>query len=88
MRRTLLVAALALTPLCGALAAAEPTESDLSASAWQSDLEFLVDFYASEDGQRIVALGKRMDPLYVAAAFEAGREFQAIFETELEGNID
>ncbi|MEO1201893.1 MAG: hypothetical protein AAFX10_04235 [Pseudomonadota bacterium] len=62
----------------------EAMQDDLS----DEDLDFLVDFYASEDGQRVIALGKRLDPLYVAAASEASKEFMALFEEQLEGDVE
>ncbi len=52
------------------------------------DLNFLVDFYASKDGQRVVALGKRLDPIMVAAAFEAGKSFTAMFTELIENGTD
>ncbi len=39
------------------------------------ELNFLVDFYASEEGQRAVALWRRLDPIMVEASYEAGRAF-------------
>ena len=39
------------------------------------ELTFMVDFYASEDGRRAVALWRRLDPLMVASSYEAGRTF-------------
>jgi len=62
----------------------EAMEDDLS----DEDLDFLVDFYASEDGQRVVALGRRLDPLMVAAASEAGKEFTAVFTELIESGAD
>ena len=52
------------------------------------DLEFLVDFYASAEGQRVVSLGKQLDPLTVAATSEAGKEFTAAFTEMVENAIE
>ncbi len=53
----------------------EAMESEVSAE----ELEFLVAFYSSEDGKRVVELGKRIDPLIVASNSEAGRNFNELF---------
>ncbi len=53
----------------------EVMENSLS----DDDLGFLVEFYSSESGRRAVALGKRLDPILISAASEAGQEFSAAF---------
>jgi len=63
---------------------AEAMEDGLSAE----ELEFLVDFYSSEKGKKVVALGKRLDPLTIAAAADAGKEFSAGFASLVEGNAN
>ncbi len=39
------------------------------------ELDFLIEFYASEEGKRVIAIGRRLDPLMVAANSEAGGVF-------------
>ncbi len=39
------------------------------------ELDFLVEFYASEEGKRVIAIGRRLDPLMIAANSEAGSVF-------------
>ena len=39
------------------------------------ELDFLVEFYRTEDGKRAVTLWRSLDPLMVAAGSEAGRAF-------------
>ncbi len=53
-----------------------------------SDLEFLVDFYATEDGRRVAALDRQLNPMMVAAGAEAGREFATVFTYLMENGTD
>jgi len=62
----------------------EAMEEDLS----DEDLNFLVVFYASEEGRRVVELGRRLDPLMVAAASEAGKKFTAAFNELIENGTN
>jgi len=51
------------------------------------ELEFLVEFYSTEKGKRVVELGNRIQPHFIASAAEAGQSFSAAF-AELAGGSE
>ena len=52
------------------------------------ELEFLVDFYSTEDARRAIALWQRIEPTMVATSLEAGREFSAEWTSLVEEGVD
>lgn len=62
----------------------EAMEDELSVE----ELKFLIEFYDSENGQKAIAFSRRLNPLMVAAASEAGRDFTSAFAVLVDGDAE